>query len=179
MNCIVLVLNPDWDRQSSQFVLEYNFTSIHGMSSRFDCFACSGRVNILEPAVSYTLTLLLAVFLLRLPSCQILTSMSDWKSWNTDLFKVEISFITELDLIHHLSDLTLQIIFDAWWASMIDGSKHTIAWNTSWQERLWRFYWHPGIKETGSPGIMDIIRHQVLRNPSVQGTSFSRKHSLH
>jgi hypothetical protein len=38
-----------------------------------------------------------------------------------------ISSKNERVFIRDLSDLTLQIIFDAWWASMNEGSKRPIA----------------------------------------------------
>jgi hypothetical protein len=89
-----------------------------------------------------------------------------------------ISSKNECVFICELSDLTLQIMFDAWWASMNDGSKRPIAWNNSRQVPLWRFYLHCGIEETGSPGIIHIVCHQVLRHPSEHGTSSMGKHLL-
>jgi hypothetical protein len=80
--------------------------------------------------------------------------------------------------IRDLSDLTLQIIFDAWWASMNDGSKRPIAGNNSRHAPSWRFYLHCGIEETSSPGIICIVCHQVLRHPSEHGTSSLGKHLL-
>ena len=73
--------------------------------------------------------------------------------------------------IRDLSDLTLQIIIDAWWASMNVGSKRPIAWNNSRHAPSWRFYLHCGIEESGSPGIICIVCHQVLHHPSEHGTS--------
>jgi len=80
--------------------------------------------------------------------------------------------------IRDLSDLTLQIIFDAWWASMIVGSKQPIAWKNSRHAPSWRLYLHCGIEETGSPGIIWIVCHQVLRHPSEHGTSSMGNHLL-
>jgi hypothetical protein len=40
-------------------------------------------------------------------------------------------------VIRDLSDLTLQIIFDAWWTSMNEGSKQPIDWNNSRHARSW------------------------------------------
>jgi len=77
-----------------------------------------------------------------------------------------------------LSDLTLQIIFDAWWASMNEGSQRLIAWKNSRHAPSWRFYLHCRIEETGSPGIICIVCHQVLRHPSEHGTSSMGKHLL-
>jgi len=77
-----------------------------------------------------------------------------------------------------LSNLTLQIIFDAWWASMNLGSKGPIAWNNSRHAPSCRLYLHSGIEESGSPGIICIICHQVLCHPSEHGTSSMGKHML-
>jgi len=81
-------------------------------------------------------------------------------------------------LIRDLSDLTLQNIFDAWWASLNEGSKRPIAWNDAGHALSWRFYFHCGIDETGSPGIICSVCHQVLRHPSEHGTSSMGKHLL-
>ena len=82
----------------------------------------------------------------------------------------------ECVVIGDLNDLTLQIIFDAWWASLNVGSKCSIAWKKSRHVPSWRFYLHCGIEETGSCGIIYIICHQVLRHPSEHGTSSMGKH---
>ena len=89
-----------------------------------------------------------------------------------------ISSKNERVFIRDFSDLTLQIIFDAWWASINEGSKRPIAWNNSIHALSWWFYLHCGIEETGSPGIIFIICHQVLRHPSEHGTSSMGKHLL-
>jgi hypothetical protein len=89
-----------------------------------------------------------------------------------------ISFKNERVFIRDLSDLTLQIIFDAWWASMNLGSKRPIAWINSRHAPSWRFYLHCGIEETGNPGIICIVCHQVLRHPLKHGTSSMGKHLL-
>jgi hypothetical protein len=80
--------------------------------------------------------------------------------------------------IHDLSDLILQIIFDAWWASMNEVWKRPIAWNNSKHALSWRLYLHCRIEPTGSPGIICIVCHQVLRHASEHGTSSMRKHLL-
>jgi len=80
--------------------------------------------------------------------------------------------------IRDLSELTSQTIFDAFWASLNVGSKRPIAWNHSRHGPSWRFYLHCGIEETGSPGIICIVCHQVLRHPSEHGTSSMGKHLL-
>jgi len=58
------------------------------------------------------------------------------------------------------------------------GSKQPTAWKNSTHVPLWRFYLHCGIEETGSPGIICIVCHQVLRHPSEHGTSSMGKHLL-
>jgi hypothetical protein len=63
--------------------------------------------------------------------------MSDTKSLNTSLLEVMISSKNERVFIRDLSDLTLQIIFDAWWASMNVGLKRPIAWNNSRHAPSW------------------------------------------
>jgi len=104
--------------------------------------------------------------------------MSDTQSLNTSLLEVMISSKNERVFIHDLSDLTMQIIFNAWWASMNVGSKWPIAWKNSRHAPSWRFYLHCGIEETGSPGIICILCHQVLHHPSEHGTSSMGKHLL-
>jgi len=104
--------------------------------------------------------------------------MLDTQSLNTSLLQVMISSKNECVFIRDLSDLTLQIIFDAWWASMNVGLKRPIAWKNSRHAPSWRFYLHCGIEETGSPGIICIVCHQVLRHPAEHGTSSMGKHLL-
>jgi len=104
--------------------------------------------------------------------------MSDTQSLNTSLLEVMIHSNNERVVIRDLSDRTLQIIFDAWWAPMNVGSKLPIAWKNSRHAPSWRFYLHCGIEETGSPGIICIVCHQVLRHPSEHGTSSMGKHLL-
>jgi hypothetical protein len=89
-----------------------------------------------------------------------------------------ISSKNERVCIRDLSGLTFQIIFDAWRASMNVGSKRPIAWKNSRHAPSWRFYLHCGIEETGSPGIISIVCHQVLRHPSEHGTSSMGKLKL-
>jgi hypothetical protein len=104
--------------------------------------------------------------------------MSDTQSLNTSLLKVMISCKNECAFICDLSDLTSQIIYDAWWASMNRGSKRPIAWNNPSHAPSWRINLHFGIEETGSPGIVCIFCHQVLRHPSERGTSSMGTHLL-
>jgi len=74
-----------------------------------------------------TITYLLTVTQIELLRVQFPTVMSDTKSLNTLLLEVMISSKNEHVFIGDLSDLTLQMIFDAWWASMKEGSKRPIA----------------------------------------------------
>ncbi|KAF8251988.1 hypothetical protein K440DRAFT_636171 [Wilcoxina mikolae CBS 423.85] len=104
--------------------------------------------------------------------------MSDSISLNTFLLEVMISLKNESVFIGDLSDLTMEIMFDAWWPSMNEGSKQPIDWNNSRHTPSWRFYLHCGIEETGSRCIICIICHQVLHHPSEHGTSSMGKHLL-
>jgi hypothetical protein len=70
------------------------------------------------------------------------------------LLEVMICSKNQCVFIQYLSDLTLQIIFDAWWDSMKVGSKRRIAWNNSSHAPTWKFYLHCGMEETSSPGII-------------------------
>jgi hypothetical protein len=97
---------------------------------------------------------------------------------NTSLLEVRISSKNDRVFIRDLSDLTLQIIFDAWWASMNICLKRPIASNNSRHAPSWQFYLHCGIEETGSPGIEFIVCQQVRRDPSEHGTSSIGKHLL-
>ena len=94
------------------------------------------------------------------------------------LLEVMISSKNEPIFISDLSDLALQIILDAWWASMNVESNRLIAWNGPRQAPWWRFYLHLGIEDTGSPGMICIICQQLLHHPSEHGTSSMGKHLL-
>jgi hypothetical protein len=136
----------------------FNFTNMHVMSHRLDCFlACTSKVNISEPAFYLTITYPFTVTQIELRRVQIPTAMSDTKSLNPSFREVMISSKNQRVFIHDLSDLTLQIIINAWWASMNVGSKRPIAWNNSRHAPSWRFYFHCGIEETGSPVIICIV----------------------
>jgi len=152
--------NDDIATVSSLYVLVFNFTNMHAMSHRSDFFlAWSSKVNIQEPAFYVTITYFLTVTQIEFLRDQFPTAMSDTKSLNTLLLEVTISSKNECVFICDLSDLTLQMIFDASWASINEGSKRPIAWNNSRHAPLWRFYLHCGIEETGSPGIICIVCH--------------------
>ena len=104
--------------------------------------------------------------------------MSDVQCLNTSLLEVMISSKNDRVFILALCDITLQIIFNACWASMNVDSKRPIGWNHSRQARSWRFHLHCGIEEKGSHGVMCIVCHQVLSHPSEHGTSSMGKHLL-
>jgi len=74
-----------------------------------------------------------------------------------------------------LNDLTLQIIFDSWWASMNVDLEWPIDWTNPRNAPSWQFYWHCGIQETRSPGIISIVGLHVLRHTSKHGTSWLGK----
>ena len=67
---------------------------------------------------------------------------------------------------------------DTWRASMNVGSKRPIAWKHCRHASSRRFYLHCRIEETGSPGIICIVCHQVLCHPSEHGTSSMQKNLL-
>jgi hypothetical protein len=89
-----------------------------------------------------------------------------------------ISSKNERVLIRDLNDLTLQILFDARRVSINAGSKGPIGWKNSRHAPSWLSYLDCGIEETGNPGIICIVCHQVLRHPSEHGTSSMGKHLL-
>jgi len=177
--CIVLYRNWIINSQSFQYVIVYHYTTMHAMSHRAYFFvAHSSRVNIAEPAIFSTIPYLLTSFQFQLPSHPIPTTMWDSQSLNTLLREVMISSKNERVFIRDLNDLMLQIIFNAWWATMNVGSKRSIAWKNSSHAPSWRFYLYCRIEETGNPGIICIVCHQVLRHPSEHGTSSMSKHLL-
>ena len=104
--------------------------------------------------------------------------MSDRKCSNTSLVEDVITSKNECLFVRYLSDLILQIIFNASWALMNLGLPRPIAWNNSTHSPLWRFYLHCGIEETGSPDFICIFYHQVPHHPSEHGTSSIGKHLL-
>jgi len=89
-----------------------------------------------------------------------------------------ISSRNEHVFIRDLCDLTLQIIFDHWWASMDVSSKRPIAWSDSGLAPWRRCYLHCSIEETSSPGVICIICHQFRRHPLQHATSSTGKHLL-
>jgi hypothetical protein len=87
----------------------------------------------------------LTVSQLELHSLHLHTAMSDSKSINTLLLDVMISSKIEQVFVCDLTELTLQIIFDAWWASMNVGLKHPIAWSNSNHAPSWCIYLYCGM----------------------------------
>jgi len=106
MKFIMLFLNGNLRSQSSKSVLVYNFTNMYAMSHRSDFFACSARINILDPAFCLTLMLHSAVPWIWLPSLLIPTAVSASISFITLLLEVMISFKNERVFIHDWSDFT-------------------------------------------------------------------------
>jgi len=104
--------------------------------------------------------------------------MSASESLNTLLLEVIVSSKNQRIFIGEFNDLTWQIIFDGCCASMNVGSKCPIASNTSRLASSWRLYLHCGIEETGSPGIICIVCHQVIHHQSECETSSMGKHLL-
>jgi len=160
--------------QPSRLCMSLNSTSPISIRCRTGLtlfVSCSSKVNIYVPVYYLSTRYLLAVTHIELPSIQFPTAITDTKSLNTSLWEVMISSKNERVFIRNLSDLTNQIIFDAWWASLNIGSKRPITWNNSRDAPLWRFYLHSGSEETGSPSIICIVCHQVLCHPWEHGTS--------
>jgi len=87
-----------------------------------------------------------------------------------------ISSKNECVFIRDWSDLSLQVVFDDWWASSNVGSKLPIALNNCRNAPSSRFYLHCVIEETRNPCIICIVCHQVLCHPSEHGTSSMAKH---
>jgi len=101
-----------------------------------------------------------------------------FKSLTTTMFMIMTSSKNESIFICNLSDRAGHINFDAWWDSMNVGSKWHISSNNSRHAPSWQFYLYCGVEKTGSPGIMCIIWHWVLRHPSDHGTSSIENHLL-
>ena len=114
MKCLALYLNCIFNSQSFQYVLVYNFTTMHAMSHRaYFVVARSSWVNSYEPGFFSTIPYLLTSFQVRLRSCQIPTAISDPRSSYRLLLDVMMSSKNEHVFICDLNNLTLQIIFDA------------------------------------------------------------------
>jgi len=139
-------------------------------ASQIWLFACHSRVNIWEHEFYFSILSLSAVSRGVLPSFLIISKMSYSKSLNISLLEVITSSKNECVFIHNLSDLTLQISFNAWWVSINVDSKHPVACNHYRQPPSCRFDLHCGIGETGSPGIISIMCCQVHRNLTEYGT---------
>jgi hypothetical protein len=87
-----------------------------------------------------TMTYSLTVTQIESHRVQFPTMMSDTTSLNTSLLEVMITSKNERIFIPHVSDLNVQIIFDAWQVSIYVGSKQPIAWNNSIHAPSWRFH---------------------------------------
>jgi len=111
-------------------------------------------------------------------SLQLPTAMSDSQSIHTSLLEVMIFSKNAWVFIRDLTDRTLEIIFDASWASMNVGSKRTFGWKNSRHAPWWRFYLHCGIEVTGIPGIICSVCHHILQHRSEYGISSMGKHLL-
>jgi len=140
--------------------------------------AHSSGANIEHTMIHFTITNLVTSSHVELCSFQIPTNMSDSKSFNTLRLGVMISSKNENDFVCDLSDLTVQIIFDASWTAINTDLKGSNALNESKHAPLWHFHLHCGIEDSGSPGILCIICHQVLCQPSEHGLSSMGKHLL-
>jgi len=149
------------------------------MSQRSDLILLSSsNINNQDPVLYRTISNLLTVIQVEVLKAQYSTSLSDTKCLNTLLVEVIISSKNDRIFICHLSNLTLQIIFNPLWAWMNVRLKWPVTWNNSRHASSWRFDLHRGNEETGCPGIICIIYHQVLRHPSEHGTCSMGKHLL-
>ena len=104
--------------------------------------------------------------------------MSNSKSLNTSLLEIMISSKFEHGCICDLKDVKCRIKFDAWWASVDVGFQCPIVCNSSRRAASWQLNLHCRIEETGNPGIVCIVWHQVLHYPSELVTSSVGKHLL-
>lgn len=121
---------------------------------------------------------LLRVSDVELPCFHIAHAMSDSKYLNTTLIEVTISSNDYCVCIRDLSDVTLQIILDVWWASVRVNSTCSIACDNSQCARACWFHLHWAIEKTAIPGIMGIVRHHILLHLSESGTNSMGKHLL-
>jgi len=97
--------------------------------------------------------------------------MSDSSSANTSLPEVIIFSKRQRVIIYNSSDRAFEILFDSLWASMNGISKRPTDSNDSLRTSSSRCYFRCGILETGSPAIIPIVSHQVLRQSFEHGTS--------
>jgi len=104
--------------------------------------------------------------------------MSDLELFNTSILEVIISSKNECVFIRDLDDLTVQIIIKVWCASIKVHSKCLIASNNSRHTSSCRFDLNFEMEETGSPGIVCIVCHQLLGHSSKYGTNSMGKHLL-
>jgi len=81
-------------------------------------------------------------------------------------------------IIRDLSDLTVQIVLNAWWDSVNVDSKGPIAGNNCWHAPWWQFFLFCGNEENSRPWIICIVCHQFIHHPSQHGPSSNGKHYL-
>jgi hypothetical protein len=138
---------------SSLYLLEFNISNLHAMSHRSDVvLAFTSTINIEDPAFHQTVTCHLTVTEVQLSGIYYPTAMLNTQSSNPLFLVVMISSKNQLDFIRDLKDLTFQIFFDAWWASMIIVTMRTNGSNNSKHAPEWQLYLHYGIEETSSLG---------------------------
>ena len=178
MNRFELILNWVLRGRSFQSVFLYNSGNLHALSDWSDFSACSCGVDIWQTTVNFNVSWLSALFWVGLTNILTSTVISESTSLNSSLLEVVISSKNNCVSIRDLRDLTWKIIFDAWCASMNVGWKRPIAWNDSSHTPSWRFHLRCGIDETGSPGIICIACHLVLRHPSWHRTGSMGKNLL-
>jgi len=176
IHCSMLFLNEGLCGQSLQSVLVINITNMHAMSDWSEYYPCSCRVNIVQSRMCFTVSLFSALSPVGLPSFRNSSTMLDTQSLNNSLLEVLICSKNECVIIGDLSDLTVQIIFDAWWASMNIGSKRSNSWKNSRHAPSWQFNFYCAIEETSSPSITCIVCNRVLCLPSEHVTSSMGKH---
>jgi len=97
--------------------------------------------------------------------------ISNSQSFYSVILEDMISSKNESVIIHDLSDLTLQIIFDSSQVSGNVGLKSWNACNNSSHGPLWCIDFQCGIEEISSHFIVCIVYHQVLRHRSEHVTS--------
>jgi len=140
LHCIVPKLSVMWSVFSICLCIQLH-KSVCNLSQIW-LFLLVALQSIFKNPHSTLLLPILAVSWIGEPRCQIPTAMPDWKSLNTTLVGAMISSKNQHVFICDLSDLTLQIIFDASWASINACSKRGVPWNHSRHTPLWRFYLH-------------------------------------
>ena len=116
-HCSIIKLSAAFlDKSACNYIVTMSYNErqwrFNTMSHRSDFFACTSRVNISQPAIRSTITLLSAVTPGIIPIIFIPTVMSDSQSLNTSMLEVIIYPKNERVFIRDLTDLSLQIIFE-------------------------------------------------------------------